>query len=95
MCPAVVLSTFSQEGDIFSICFRTGEFLFDFLKVVHWLLNLLRLDVCHNTSRMSGRHLLFKQEKKPPFTKPYEMIMYYTYFFTWYYAIITFSICFV
>ena len=63
MCPAVVLSTFSQEGNIFSFCFRTGEFLFDFIKAVHWLLNLLRLDVCHNTTRMSGRHLLFKQEK--------------------------------
>jgi len=63
MCPAVVLSTFSQEGNIFSVCLRTGEFLFEFLKVVHWLLNFLRLDVFHNTSRMLGRHILFKQEK--------------------------------
>jgi len=63
MCPAVVLSTSSQEGNIFSICFRTGQFLFHFLKVVHWLLNLLRLDTCHNASRMLGKRLLLKQEK--------------------------------
>jgi len=63
MCPIVILSTFSQEGNIFSICCRTGEFLFDFLKIFHWLLNLLRLDVCHNASRMSVKCLLFKQEK--------------------------------
>jgi hypothetical protein len=30
----VVLSAFSQEGNIFSICCNTGEFLLDFLKFI-------------------------------------------------------------
>jgi len=33
MSTRVVLSVFSQEGNIFSICCRNGEFLLDFLKV--------------------------------------------------------------
>jgi len=30
----VFLSAFSQEGNIFSICYSTGEFLLDFLKFI-------------------------------------------------------------
>jgi hypothetical protein len=34
MCSAGTLSAFGQEGNIFSICCSTGEFLLDFVKVV-------------------------------------------------------------
>jgi hypothetical protein len=34
MCSAGTLSAFSQEGNIFSVCCSTGEFLLDFLKVI-------------------------------------------------------------
>jgi hypothetical protein len=31
---AVVLTTFGQQGNISSICCRTGDFLLDFIKVI-------------------------------------------------------------
>jgi len=34
MSSAVVLTAFGQMGNIFSVCYRTGEILLDFLKVI-------------------------------------------------------------
>jgi hypothetical protein len=33
-CPAGTLSELGQEANIFGICFATGQFLLDFLKVI-------------------------------------------------------------
>jgi hypothetical protein len=33
-CSTGILTAFSQEGNIFSICFSTGEFLLGFMQVI-------------------------------------------------------------
>jgi hypothetical protein len=81
---AAILITFGQEGNIFSICCSSDEYLLYFLKVIitaffphflHRLLNLPRLGRWRKVSRTLNGRLSFKQGKEWPRMFPLQSSM--------------------